>query len=133
MGNGVSEESEQGGSWSSSQEREEVDFSLPPKFTRKYEVVGKIGKGSFGDVYKVRDVRTKAVYAAKHVEYSENNMKEVCYHNNDQYYCRVYTHLYILIACRIKPGSFNVDQQKCPVTIERFLGYAKSTVITLVI
>ncbi len=59
--------------------REEVDCapSLPPQFTRRYEVVQKIGKGAFGIVYKVRDRRTKGLYAAKHVEYNESNRKEV--------------------------------------------------------
>lgn len=77
MGNTVSGDHEENGSWSSSQEKEEVDSSLPPKFTEKYEVIGKLGRGSFGHVYKVRDPRTKAVYAAKQVEYNESNMKEV--------------------------------------------------------
>ena len=77
MGNRISGDHEENGSWSSSQEKEEVDSSLPPKFTEKYEVIGKLGRGSFGHVYKVRDPRTKAVYAAKQVEYNESNMKEV--------------------------------------------------------
>lgn len=59
--------------------REEVDSapSLPPQFTGRYEVVQKIGKGAFGSVYKVRDRRTRGLYAAKHVEYNESNRKEV--------------------------------------------------------
>ena len=77
MGNRISGDHEENGSWSSSQEKEQVDSSLPPKFTEKYEVIGKLGRGSFGHVYKVRDPRTKAVYAAKQVEYNESNMKEV--------------------------------------------------------
>ena len=49
---------------------------LPPEFTAKYEVLSKIGKGGYGSVYKVRDVRTKAVYAAKHLDNHESNRKE---------------------------------------------------------
>ena len=56
--------------------REEVDIALPPEFTAKYEVVSKIGKGGFGKVYKVRDIRTKAVYAAKQLDDHESNRKE---------------------------------------------------------
>ena len=77
MGNRISGEHGEDGSRSSSQKKEELDSSLPPKFTEKYEVIGKLGRGSFGHVYKVRDPRTKAVYAAKQVEYNESNMKEV--------------------------------------------------------
>lgn len=58
--------------------REEVDYSLlPVEFTSKYEVISKIGRGSFGSVYKVRDIRTKAVYATKQVEFNESNLHEV--------------------------------------------------------
>ena len=56
--------------------REELSIALPPEFTAKYEVVSKIGKGGYGSVYKVRDVRTKAVYAAKHLDGHESNIKE---------------------------------------------------------
>ena len=77
MGNRISGDHGEDGSRSSSQEKEELDHSLPLKFTEKYEVIGKLGRGSFGHVYKVRDPRTKAVYAAKQVEYNESNMKEV--------------------------------------------------------
>ena len=57
--------------------REQVVSPLPTAFTDKYEVVGEIGRGAFGCVYKVRDRRTKAVYAAKHVELNDSNRKEV--------------------------------------------------------
>ena len=59
------------------QEGEEVDHPLSYQLTQKYEVIGRIGKGTFGSVYKVRDLRTKAVYAAKQVDYNESNQKEV--------------------------------------------------------
>ena len=58
--------------------KDEVDTSLlPTEFTSKYEVVSKIGRGSFGSVYKVRDIKTKAIYAAKQVELNESNLQEV--------------------------------------------------------
>ena len=38
MGNTVSGDHEENGSWSSSQEKEEVDSSLPPKFTQEVNV-----------------------------------------------------------------------------------------------
>ena len=41
---------------------------LPKELTSKYDVVNKIGEGSFGSVYKVRNIRTRVVYAAKCVE-----------------------------------------------------------------
>lgn len=41
---------------------------LPQELTSKYDVVNKIGEGSFGSVYKVRNIRTRVVYAAKCVE-----------------------------------------------------------------
>ena len=50
---------------------------LAEEFTERYEVLGEIGKGSFGRVYKVKDKRTRAVYATKHQLYNESNMKEV--------------------------------------------------------
>ena len=51
--------------------------TLSKEFTYRYEVLDEIGKGSFGRVYKVKDKRTKAIYAAKHQQYNESNMKEV--------------------------------------------------------
>ena len=49
---------------------------LPEEFTRRFEVVAEIGKGSFGCVYKVKDTKTKGVYAAKHLQYNSSNIKE---------------------------------------------------------
>lgn len=49
---------------------------LPDELTRRFEVVDEIGKGSFGCVYKVKDTKTKGLYAAKHLQYSSSNMKE---------------------------------------------------------
>ena len=55
-----------------------VDESLlPEELTSKYEAVEKIGTGSFGAVYKVRDRTTGTVYAAKYVECKENTASEV--------------------------------------------------------
>ena len=50
--------------------------TLPDEFTERFEVLETVGKGSFGYVYKVRDTKTKAIYAAKHLEYNVSNMKE---------------------------------------------------------
>ena len=47
--------------------------NLPAEFTAKYQAVSKIGSGSFGDVYRVRDKKTKAVYAAKMVDQHRHN------------------------------------------------------------
>ena len=46
----------------------ELNDNLPTEFSSKYQAVGKLGSGSFGDVYKVRELKTKAVYAAKMVD-----------------------------------------------------------------
>lgn len=51
----------------------EVNDSLPAEFSSKYQAVSKLGSGSFGDVYKVRDNKTKAVYAAKMVDLHRHN------------------------------------------------------------
>lgn len=59
------------------QVRDQTSVSLPRCVTERYEVLDTIGKGAFGTVYKVRDTRTKIVYAIKQMEYNENNRKEV--------------------------------------------------------
>ena len=51
--------------------------NLPDEFTRRFEVLEVIGKGSFGCVFKVKDIKTKGVYATKYLEYNSSNMKEV--------------------------------------------------------
>lgn len=51
----------------------ELNANLPAEFSSKYQAVSKIGSGSFGSVYKVRDHRTKAVYAAKMVDLHHHN------------------------------------------------------------
>ena len=53
-----------------------LNAKLPEEFTSRFEVLEEIGKGSFGLVYKVRDKKTKAIYATKHQKYNESNMKE---------------------------------------------------------
>lgn len=58
------------------QVRDQTSVSLPRCVTERYEVLDTIGKGAFGTVYKVRDTRTKIVYAIKQMEYNENNRKE---------------------------------------------------------
>lgn len=59
-------------------EVKQLNANLPSEFSSKYEAVSKIGSGSFGSVYKVRDHRTKAVYAAKMVDlYQHNTQSEV--------------------------------------------------------
>ena len=88
MGNSVSEyHSPMTGSSSNEQEYpqtsrtdelRELNANLPAEFLSKYEAVSKIGSGSFGSVYKVRDQRTKAVYAAKMVDlYHQSTQSEV--------------------------------------------------------
>ena len=53
--------------------------SFPLQFTETYQVVKEVGKGAFGWVYKVRDRKTRAIYAAKLLENNESNKKEVGY------------------------------------------------------
>ena len=50
---------------------------LPAELTSKYEVMRKIGSGSFGSVYQVKDKKTGVVYAAKYVEVRDNIATEV--------------------------------------------------------
>lgn len=50
---------------------------LPVELTSKYEVLNKIGSGSFGSVFKVRNAKTRVMYAAKHVEVKDNTATEV--------------------------------------------------------
>ena len=73
-------ESTDGGRWR--EESESVPSpvrTFPEEFTTRFEVLEEIGKGAFGLVYKVRDLKTKAIYATKHLEYNESNTKEVSY------------------------------------------------------
>ena len=50
---------------------------LPVELTSKYEVLEKIGSGSFGAVYKVRRLESRVLYAAKYVECKDNMASEV--------------------------------------------------------
>lgn len=50
---------------------------LPPQFNEKYELESKIGHGGFGSVYKVKERKTKLIFAAKIFENNENNSQEV--------------------------------------------------------
>ena len=55
-----------------------IDESLlPEELTSKYEVIDKIGTGSFGAVYKFRDRKTRSMWAAKYVESKESTVAEV--------------------------------------------------------
>ena len=54
-----------------------LNSTLPEQFTRRFDVLEVVGRGSFGHVYKVRDKKTKAIYATKHQKYNDSNMKEV--------------------------------------------------------
>lgn len=55
-----------------------IDFSqLPQELTAKYEVLERIGSGSFGSVYRVRDMKTKVVYAAKYVDAKDSEVSTV--------------------------------------------------------
>ena len=53
---------------SSSKERLTILHNNPEDFYKKQEL---IGKGSFGIVYKVKEIKTKFVYAAKIISYNE--------------------------------------------------------------
>lgn len=50
---------------------------LPVELTSKYEVLEKIGCGSFGSVYKVRRLESRVLYAAKYVETKDSTATEV--------------------------------------------------------
>ena len=50
--------------------------TFPAEFSTRFDVLEEVGKGSFGKVYKVRDKKTKTVYATKHLQYNSSNMKE---------------------------------------------------------
>ncbi len=50
---------------------------LPVELTSKYEVLEKIGSGSFGSVFKVRRMESRVLYAAKYVESKDNTTTEV--------------------------------------------------------
>ena len=54
-----------------------ANLQLPSEFSDKYQVMSSIGKGGFGNVYKVRDIKTKAVYAVKVLSLNDSNQKEV--------------------------------------------------------
>ena len=57
--------------------RGQTSISFPPSVAERYEILTPVGKGAFGTVYKVRDTKTKIIYAMKQMEYNENNRKEV--------------------------------------------------------
>lgn len=64
----------------SSREHQQLDTTcatLPRCVTEQYEVLSTVGKGAFGTVYKVRDTRTKIIFALKQMEYNDSNRKEV--------------------------------------------------------
>ncbi|XP_064405807.1 probable serine/threonine-protein kinase nek2 [Halichondria panicea] len=84
MGNATSDlesnlESTDGQAQSQSQgvSQDVASLQLPPEFSVKYEVLSSVGKGGFGNVYKIRDIRTKAVYAVKILPLNESNLREV--------------------------------------------------------
>ena len=74
----------------------ELNANLPAEFSSKYQAVSKIGSGSFGSVYKVRDHKTKAIYAAKMVDLHHHNTQ------SEVKYCRCYKqhsgHLYAFMT-----------------------------------
>ncbi len=55
-----------------------IDISqLPVELTSKYDVLDKLGSGSFGSVYKVRNTSSGVLYAAKYVELKGSSALEV--------------------------------------------------------
>lgn len=56
-----------------------ASLQLPSEFSDKYQVMSSVGKGGFGNVYKVMDIKTKAVYAVKVLSLNDSNLKEVGY------------------------------------------------------
>ena len=76
MGNSTSDLESTDGQ-AQSQSEEVASLQLPPEFSVKYEVLSSVGKGGFGNVYKIRDIRTKAVYAVKILPLNESNQREV--------------------------------------------------------
>lgn len=82
MGNGsstaVDSTDGQRSSQAPTQEEDDADnVSLPQEFSDKYRFISSIGRGGFGNVYKVRDIRTKAVYAVKVLSLNDSNQNEV--------------------------------------------------------
>lgn len=59
------------------EDRSSITSKLPVELTSKYEVLEKIGSGSFGSVYKVRRVESRVLYAAKYCETKDNTAMEV--------------------------------------------------------
>ena len=52
--------------------RTSMDTShLPKELTSKYEVLEKIGSGSFGSVYRVKNSKTGGIFAAKYADTRE--------------------------------------------------------------
>ena len=75
--------------------RQEDEFrqlteSLPAEFSSKYQPVSKVGSGSFGDVYKVRDKTTKAIYAAKVLNQQHHNTQSE-------------VHVYVCVLAKLSP------------------------------
>lgn len=71
---------------------------LPVELTSKYEVLEKIGSGSFGAVYKVRRLESRVLYAAKYVECKDNTASEV----SNPHPC---------------PNHLSMPQLPCPLTM----------------
>ena len=77
-----------------------LNSTLPEQFASRFEVLEVVGKGSFGKVYKVRDKKTKAIYATKHQTYNDSNIKEV-----DSPHCNCSSFLRSCFPCCVLCGG----------------------------